>query len=178
MVVGINLLREGLDLPEVSLIAILDADKEGFLRSETALIQTMGRAARHVEGTVIMYADKITNSMQRAIDIVERRRKIQLAYNKKHHITPKTIIKEISDMLPAEKVLKLELQALPHSQKAREKLIKDKEKEMRRAAEALDFELAGLLRDEIRLLTKEMQKAEIVKNKEDKQNKKVQKKGD
>ncbi len=178
VLVGVNLLREGLDLPEVSLVAILDADKEGFLRSETSLIQTIGRAARNVDGEVILYADQQTGSLERAIRETKRRRTIQLAYNKKHHITPKTIIKEISDMLPAEKVLKLELQALPHSQKAREKLIKDKEKEMRRAAEALDFELAGLLRDEIRLLTKEMQKAEIVKNKEDKQNKKVQKKGD
>ena len=90
---GINLLREGLDLPEVSLVAILDADKEGFLRSDVTLIQTMGRAARHVEGKVIMYADKVTGSMQRALDEVKRRRKYQAAYNKKHNITPTTIDK-------------------------------------------------------------------------------------
>ena len=98
VIVGVNLLREGLDLPEVALIGILDADKEGFLRSETSLIQTIGRAARNAEGRVILYADKMTGSMERAIDETTRRRNIQIAYNKKHKITPKTIIKKISDI--------------------------------------------------------------------------------
>ena len=98
ILVGVNLLREGLDLPEVTLVAILDADREGFLRSETSLVQTMGRAARNVEGKVILYADKITGSMQRAMDECERRRIIQLAYNKKHSITPKSITKEVREM--------------------------------------------------------------------------------
>ena len=99
VLIGVNLLREGLDLPEVTLVAILDADREGFLRSETSLIQTMGRAARNVSGTVILYADKVTGSMQRAMDIVDKRRKLQMAYNKKHGITPKTIHKAIEYML-------------------------------------------------------------------------------
>ena len=104
VLVGINLLREGLDMPEVSLVAILDADKEGFLRSETSLIQTMGRAARNVNGTVIMYADKITDSMAKAMEETQRRREIQDAYNKKHHITPKSVKKDVVDLIELTKV--------------------------------------------------------------------------
>ncbi|MDO8574612.1 MAG: helicase-related protein, partial [bacterium] len=155
VLVGVNLLREGLDLPEVSLVAILDADKEGFLRSETSLIQTIGRAARNVAGEVLIYADNITGSIERAVGETERRRKIQLEYNKKHGITPKTIIKAIKDILPdVDKLLKLELKPIQRSKTAIEKLIKNKEAEMRTAAKDLDFELAALLRDEIRELTK------------------------
>jgi len=160
VLVGINLLREGLDLPEVSLVAILDADKEGFLRSETSLIQTMGRAARHVEAKVILYADTVTGSMKRAIDEVERRRKIQIAYNKKHGITPQSISKPIREKLvdKEEKIKEtidlLVAQAgkeylLPED---REQLIKKIGKEMRQAAKDLDFETAALLRDQIKLL--------------------------
>lgn len=152
VLVGVNLLREGLDLPEVSLVAILDADKEGFLRSETSLIQTIGRAARNVRGEVVMYADSMTGSIERAVRETERRRKIQLAYNKKHNITPKTIVKEIKDILPAEDILKLEIAPVPKSKRERDALIREKELEMKRAAEALDFELAAILRDEIRIL--------------------------
>lgn len=157
VVVGINLLREGLDLPEVSLIAILDADKEGFLRSETALIQTMGRAARHVEGAVIMYADKITNSMQRAIDIVERRRKIQLAYNKKHHIIPQSIIKEIKKRLtPAreEGIITQKININKINDQERKTLIKELLAKMEIAAQNLEFELAAEIRDKIKELKK------------------------
>ncbi len=111
VLVGVNLLREGLDLPEVSLVAILDADKEGFLRSEVSLIQTIGRAARNVEGEVLMYADNITGSIDRAVKETDRRRKIQVAYNKEHHITPTTIVKAITNILPTAdiaEILKLE----------------------------------------------------------------------
>ena len=152
VLIGVNLLREGLDLPEVSLVAILDADKEGFLRSETSLIQTIGRAARNVSGEVLIYADKITGSIRRAIDETERRRVIQLAYNKKHGITPKTIIKEIRNILPVEAVLKLELKPVPKTKSGWEALIREKEKEMKEAANRLDFELAAILRDELRVL--------------------------
>jgi len=100
ILIGVNLLREGLDLPEVTLVAILDADREGFLRSETSLVQTMGRASRNVSGKVILYANEITGSMKKAIDEVERRRKIQLAYNKKYHISPQTIKKKIEKLIP------------------------------------------------------------------------------
>ncbi len=158
VLVGVNLLREGLDLPEVSLVAILDADKEGFLRSETSLIQTIGRAARNVEGEVLIYADQITGSIERAVGETERRRKIQIAYNKEHGITPKTIIKEIKDILPTEEILNLETKPLPKSKTILEKLIKQKEKEMREAAKNLDFELAALLRDEIKILSKKAQR--------------------
>jgi len=153
VLVGVNLLREGLDLPEVSLVAILDADKEGFLRSETSLIQTIGRAARNVRGEVLMYADRITGSVKRAIEETERRRKLQLAHNKKHGITPKTIVKKISDIVPIEDVLELETKPLPKSKKAIKEFIKEKESEMREAAKRLDFELAAILRDEIRTLS-------------------------
>jgi excinuclease ABC subunit B len=156
VIIGVNLLREGLDLPEVTLVAILDADKEGFLRSETSIIQTIGRAARNVNGEVILYADVMTGSLKRAIDETQRRRKIQLAYNKTHGITPKTIEKQIKDiraMLSGEKsteaVLKLELTAEPHEI---EEVIREKESEMKEAARKLDFETAAILRDEIVIL--------------------------
>ncbi|MBI5421416.1 MAG: excinuclease ABC subunit UvrB [Parcubacteria group bacterium] len=158
VLVGVNLLREGLDLPEVSLVAILDADKEGFLRSETALVQTIGRAARNVRGEVVMYADVITGSITRAVKETERRRKIQLTYNKKHGITPRTIIREISDIMPTEKILKLEMKPVPSTKQELEKFIKEKEKEMREAAGRLEFELAALLRDELKELIKQNKK--------------------
>ena len=157
VLVGVNLLREGLDLPEVSLVAILDADKEGFLRSETALVQTIGRAARNVSGEVLMYADNVTGSMERAIRETNRRRKLQLAYNKEHNIVPKTIIKEIKDILPIEKIEKIELGVAPKSKKALEVLIKEKEREMREAAEELNFELATILREEIKALSQKLE---------------------
>lgn len=161
VVVGINLLREGLDLPEVSLVAILDADKEGFLRSESSLIQTIGRAARHIEGRVIMYADRITDSMQRAIDETNRRRAIQQEYNEKHGIEPKSIIKQIRDLTDRvramtadmdesdvpEGVTEVNLHELPNDRLHR--MIKELEKEMKAAAQALEFEKAAALRDQI-----------------------------
>ncbi len=155
VVVGVNLLREGLDLPEVSLVAILDGDKEGFLRSETSLIQTIGRAARNVEGEVLIYADKITGSIKRAVEETERRRVLQLQYNRKHGITPKTIEKEITDIVPTEEVLEIEKGPLPKNKEAMDKFIKSKEKEMRKAAKDLNFELAAILRDEIKKLKDE-----------------------
>jgi len=155
VLVGVNLLREGLDLPEVSLVAILDADKEGFLRSETSLIQTIGRAARNVNGEVLMYADQITGSITRAVAETDRRRKIQLAYNAEHGITPKTIIRKISNILPdIDEVLKLEMKPVPKSKTALDRLIAQKTKEMKEAAKQLDFELAALLRDELKTLLK------------------------
>ena len=151
VLVGINLLREGLDLPEVSLVAILDADKEGFLRSETSLIQTIGRAARNVDGKVIMYADKITDSMRRAIAETERRRRIQDEYNKANGIIPKTIIKDIR--APISIITKEELEKNGKMTKAqRNKLIDSLTAEMKRAAKELDFETAAALRDRIRRL--------------------------
>jgi excinuclease ABC subunit B len=160
VVVGINLLREGLDLPEVSLVAILDADKEGFLRSEGSLIQMIGRAARHVEGSVIMYADTVTRSMQRAIDETNRRRKLQMTYNEQHHITPRGIHKEvkalserIKAMSGAEaaaadgKSVAAALAGIPREDAIR--LIKDLESQMRTAAKQLEFEKAAQLRDQI-----------------------------
>ncbi len=159
VLVGVNLLREGLDLPEVSLVAIMDADKEGFLRSEVSLIQTIGRAARNVEGEVLIYADEITGSIERAVAETERRRKIQTAYNKTHGITPTTIVRAISDIFPnVDEVLKLETKPIPKSKTGMQKLIADKEREMREAAKRLDFELAALLRDEIKELYKKAQK--------------------
>lgn len=159
VLIGVNLLREGLDLPEVSLVIILDADKEGFLRSETSLIQTIGRAARNANGEVMICADKLTTSIKKAIKETERRRRIQLNYNKKHKITPKTIIKEISDILPnVEEILELEMKPLPASKKAIEALIEQKEKEMKEAAQRLDFEVAAILRDEIKSLLAKLKK--------------------
>ncbi len=158
VVVGINLLREGLDLPEVSLVAILDADKEGFLRSDTSLIQTIGRAARHVNGTVIMYADTVTDSMQRAIDETNRRRAIQAAYNKEHGIEPKGIIKEVKDLTDrvraaaeARGEYTAESGTLPLDMPKSEaqKLIADLEKQMKDAAGKWEFEKAAMLRDQI-----------------------------
>jgi excinuclease ABC subunit B len=158
VLVGVNLLREGLDLPEVSLIGILDADKEGFLRSEVSLVQIIGRAARNINGRVILYADRMTNSMQRAIDETNRRRKIQIEYNKKHKITPKTIIKKIQDI--TEELDSLHDRAVRNEleldkklfAKNPSKLIKLKEKQMVEAVKMLDFETAAILRDEIKIL--------------------------
>ncbi len=150
VLVGINLLREGLDLPEVSLVVILDADKEGFLRSERSLIQTIGRAARNANGRVIMYGDHITDSMKKAIDETNRRRSIQEAYNIKHNITPKTIKKEIHEAIHGKETKEMArkfLKSKVHSKKDREKLISELEKDMRKAAKALDFERAAELRD-------------------------------
>jgi len=155
VLVGVNLLREGLDLPEVSLVAIFDADKEGFLRSETSLIQTIGRAARNVHGRVILYADKVTGSLKRAIEETERRRKIQLAYNKKHHITPKTIEKKIQSIVDHE--IKPEVSKEFVKLETLEDVngyIKQKEKEMKEAAKNLEFEKASIIRDEIYELRK------------------------
>ena len=153
VLIGINLLREGLDLPEVSLVAILDADKEGFLRSERSLIQTIGRAARNANGEVIMYADTITDSMRRAIDETERRRQVQMAYNEKHGITPQTIKKDVREVIEATKVVEqtaeyvTENKAKKMSKSERNKLIRDLEKEMKQAAKELNFERAAELRD-------------------------------
>ena len=150
VIVGINLLREGLDLPEVKLVAILDADKEGFLRSEGALIQTIGRAARNSEGRVIMYADVITDSMKRAIDETERRREIQKAYNKEHGITPKTIIKGINNSLVITTPIHEKKRKL--TEKERTDLIKEYQKLMKAAVEKLDFEKAIVYRDKLEKL--------------------------
>jgi len=166
VLVGINLLREGLDLPEVTLVAILDADKEGFLRSDVTLIQTMGRAARHIEGHVILYADRITGSMERALSEVKRRREYQVAYNKKHNITPTSVQKAIREKIVdrSEKVQPswvfggkepvfdslphLEVDAMTPMEKKR--LIKNLTTEMRLAAQDLNFELAAQIRDKVK----------------------------
>ncbi len=154
VLVGINLLREGLDIPEVSLIAILDADKEGFLRSETSLIQTIGRAARNAEGVVIMYADSVTGSMERAITETERRRKLQIAFNEEHGITPKTIIKEVRDVLEITSKSKIEDKTKKKRMSAAERqaLIDKLTAEMKNAAKLLEFEHAAYLRDKIKEL--------------------------
>ena len=154
VLVGINLLREGLDIPEITLVAILDADKEGFLRSETSLIQTIGRAARNSEGHVIMYADKITDSMRVAIDETERRRKLQQAYNEEHGITPKTIQKSVRDLIAISKKVaaeEMESDKDPESMSRREleKLIGDIQKKMKKAAAELNFEAAAEYRDKM-----------------------------
>ena len=163
VLVGINLLREGLDIPEITLVAILDADKEGFLRSETSLIQTIGRAARNSEGHVIMYADTITDSMSLALDETERRRAIQMAYNEEHGITPKTIRKSVRDLISiSKKVAREEMQLKKDpesmSKKELEKLIQDVEKKMKKAAAELNFEAAAQLRDQMVELKKMLQK--------------------
>ena len=150
VVVGINLLREGLDLPEVSLVAILDADKEGFLRSETSLIQTIGRAARNAEGMVIMYADVVTDSMERAITETERRRAIQMAYNEEHGIVPKTIVKAIADSIEiSDKAENAKLNTRRMGKMEREAAIERLTREMKEAAKLLEFEHAAFLRDQI-----------------------------
>ena len=151
VLVGINLLREGLDIPEVSLVAILDADKEGFLRSETSLIQTIGRAARNVDGKVIMYADNITGSMQRAIDETERRRKIQTAYNEKHGIIPKSVTKDIRNVIMNIDEAAEEKENTQHSHEnlSPEEKIAQYTKLMEEAAANLEFELAAKYRDDI-----------------------------
>ncbi|MBV9850209.1 MAG: UvrB/UvrC motif-containing protein, partial [Armatimonadetes bacterium] len=162
VLVGINLLREGLDLPEVSLVAILDADKEGFLRSETSLIQTVGRAARNVGGQVIMYADTITGSMRRAIDETNRRRAIQEAYNQEHGITPTTVTKAVREVIEAKKIAEQKSYYNVSRNRAPETLpldqlmsaLSDIEKEMKQAARALEFERAAELRDELSRLKK------------------------
>jgi excinuclease ABC subunit B len=160
VLVGINLLREGLDIPECGLVTILDADKEGFLRSETSLIQTIGRAARNVDGRVILYADRITGSMERAMNETDRRREKQLAYNLEHNITPETIKRKIGDIIGdvsnRDSVL-VEIEDGPqhmvgHNLRA---YIEDLEKKMRAAAADLEFEEAGRIRDEIRSLEAE-----------------------
>ena len=171
VLVGVNLLREGLDLPEVSLVAILDADKEGFLRGETSLIQTIGRAARNVEGTVLMYADKETNAMRAAISETERRREIQLAYNERHGITAATIVKGISDIA---EFLQAESK-VPRGRRRRgtrrssgaemprhelERLVVELEEEMQAAAEDLRFEYAAQVRDELRELRRDLAEIE------------------
>jgi excinuclease ABC subunit B len=166
VLVGVNLLREGLDLPEVSLVAILDADKEGFLRGKTALIQTIGRAARNVNGKVLLYADKLTEAIQGALDETNRRRAVQIAYNEEHGITPETIQKGVSDIA---EFLALESPTVPSTKRRRgrkdvegmapselERLIIELEEEMFAAAEELRFEYAAKLRDEIKELRREL----------------------
>jgi excinuclease ABC subunit B len=158
VLVGINLLREGLDLPEVSLVAILDADKEGFLRSDRSLIQTIGRAARNVYGTAILYADSMTDSMKRAIDETERRRHLQAEFNKKHHITPQSIVKALGS--PLIKIYDADYGDIPlvaetaakYGAKELFRQIRKLQKEMKQAAERLEFEKAAELRDRIREL--------------------------
>jgi excinuclease ABC subunit B len=165
VLVGINLLREGLDIPEVSLVAILDADKEGFLRSERSLIQTAGRASRNSGGTVIFYADRVTESMRKSMDETNRRRKLQLAFNRKHNITPETIRKDIKDILSSlaeqdyvtvEIERRHDLQDEPPERMP--KLIEDLTREMFEAARDLEFEKAAQLRDRIR----EMEKIQLL----------------
>ena len=152
--VGINLLREGLDIPEVSLVAILDADKEGFLRSERSLIQTIGRAARNTEGKVIMYADELTDSMEKAISETNRRRKIQEEYNKKHGITPKTIKKSVRDIIKASIVEDISSDYKIDKDETPEDIINRLTDEMLSAAQAMEFEKAAELRDKIKELEK------------------------
>jgi excinuclease ABC subunit B len=163
VVVGINLLREGLDLPEVSLVAILDADKEGFLRSERSLVQTIGRAARHTDGHVVMYADRLTDSMSRAIEETYRRRGIQIDYNESHGITPIAIqksIRDLSDQVRAVAEERADYQVsedIPKDELIR--LVKDLEGQMKQAAKKLEFERAAALRDQIVELRKRMEES-------------------
>ena len=165
VLVGINLLREGLDIPEISLVAILDADKEGFLRSETSLIQTIGRAARNVEGHVIMYADNMTDSMRAAVEETQRRRQLQQKYNEEHGITPTTIKKAVRDLISISKAadvidkrLGKDLESM--DKKEIEKLISEVTKKMHQAAAELNFELAAQLRDEMVELKKHLAELE------------------
>jgi excinuclease ABC subunit B len=170
VLVGINLLREGLDLPEVSLVAILDADKEGFLRNARSLIQTIGRAARNVEGRAILYADRITDSMRQCIEETERRREIQVAHNLEHGITPETIRKSIEEIEFSTRVADARELPVPRvAERSRsyqdemnlEALVKEVESEMEAAAEALDFERAALLRDELFELKTKLEGASV-----------------
>ena len=164
VLVGINLLREGLDMPEVSLVAILDADKEGFLRSDTSLIQTMGRAARNVEGTVIMYADKVTDSMARAMDETQRRREIQDEYNKQHHITPKSVKKDVVNLIELTKVAEDDAaygskkggKGRAMTREALNKVIKTMTLQMKEASKRLEFEKAAELRDRLGQLRQQL----------------------
>ena len=161
VLVGINLLREGLDIPEITLVAILDADKEGFLRSETSLIQTIGRAARNSEGHVIMYADTVTDSMRVAIEETERRRAIQQQYNEAHGITPQTIHKSVRDLISiskkvAQEELKFTKDPESMSKKELEKLVKEVTKKMEKAAAELNFEAAAELRDRMIALKEQL----------------------
>jgi len=151
VLVGINLLREGLDLPEVSLVAILDADKEGFLRSETSLIQTIGRAARNADGKVIMYADNITPSMRAALDETARRREIQDAYNKEHGIVPKTVIKSVRDLIEISSPTaeRKGRSGVKMTKAEKEREIARLEKQMKEAARMMEYEYAAVLRDQI-----------------------------
>ncbi len=165
VLVGINLLREGLDIPEISLVAILDADKEGFLRSETSLIQTIGRAARNVEGHVVMYADRMTDSMRAAIDETNRRRAIQQKYNEDHNITPQSIKKAVRDLISISRVIakeELQFEKDPESMSKAEleKLIGKIEKQMKKAAADLNFEAAAELRDKMAELKKKYNELE------------------
>ena len=159
VLVGVNLLREGLDLPEVSFIAILDADKQGFLRSRDALIQTIGRCARNLYGHVTLYADKMTPAMQAAIDETNRRRKIQDDHNKKHGITPKSIEKAVHDIAEESRKLELRRPKYDHSKipkDEKKRLIRELEQQMEIAAENLEYEKAADLRDEVELLKREL----------------------
>jgi excinuclease ABC subunit B len=165
VLIGINLLREGLDIPEVALVAILDADKEGFLRSTRSLIQTFGRAARNVNGTVILYADRMTGSMQRAIDETNRRRRIQEEYNRAHHITPKSIQKDITaifDTAYQEEAGEISADQVAETISAYgakddlDHILENLENDMREAAAELDFERAAVLRDRIKVLKQKM----------------------
>jgi len=181
VLIGVNLLREGLDLPEVSLVAVLDADKEGFLRSERSLLQVAGRTARNIDGLVILYADKITNSMQKVIDETNRRRRLQEEYNKKHNIVPKTVYKSRDEILSStsvadisqarnrqkqEQLLKKHIKTIDpileqFDNVSKEKIIAQLTEQMKIAASELNFELAARLRDEIDLLKKEIQNVEV-----------------
>jgi excinuclease ABC subunit B len=165
VLVGVNLLREGLDLPEVSLVAILDADKEGFLRSETSLIQTIGRSARNVNAKVILYADKVTESMQRAIDETERRRKKQEAYNKEHGITPETIKKNIAAGIEEQRREPATMSPFGQDEELfiTQEYINELEKEMLEAAERLEFERAAIIRDKIEEMRKHIGKSASAK---------------
>jgi excinuclease ABC subunit B len=162
VLVGINLLREGLDIPEISLVAILDADKEGFLRSSVSLIQTIGRAARNAQGHVIMYADMMTDSMKQAIDETKRRRALQEQYNEEHGITPQTIKKAVRDLISISKEIAKEEQKMEKDPESMdraelEKLIADIQKQMKKAAAELNFETAAELRDRMISLKKYLQ---------------------